>query len=76
MRLGTFIYLLARTLCLAHCVLGEEKQTNVPKNQCYGLCLDPSVLQKGSELDGEKEALNKDEVIPSITYAPVHLVFN
>ncbi|EER42004.1 conserved hypothetical protein [Histoplasma capsulatum var. duboisii H88] len=66
-RVRTFIYLLARTLCLAHCVLGEEKQTNVPKNQCSGLCLDPSVLQKGSELDGEKEALNKDEVIPSIT---------
>ncbi|PGH32063.1 hypothetical protein GX50_05132 [[Emmonsia] crescens] len=67
MHLRTLIFLLAPTLCLANSVLGHGDQGNTPRNQPGELSLHPGVLQKGSELDGEKEALNKDEVTPSKT---------
>ncbi|OJD13150.1 hypothetical protein AJ78_06373 [Emergomyces pasteurianus Ep9510] len=62
MHLGALVFLLAPTVCLVNYVLGQTHQ-----KQPGGLSLNPAVLQKGSQLDGKKEALNKDEVTPSKT---------
>ncbi|KLJ11465.1 hypothetical protein EMPG_13344 [Blastomyces silverae] len=67
MHFRSLIYLLAPAACLVNCVLGQGDQRNVPRNQAAELCLKPNTLQSGSSLDGEKEALNKDEVTPSRT---------
>ncbi|PGH03694.1 hypothetical protein GX51_03958 [Blastomyces parvus] len=67
MHLGSLTYLLAPALCLVSCVLGQGGQRNFPRKQAAELCLNPSAVQRGSALDGEKEALNKDEVTPSRT---------
>ncbi|EEQ84501.2 uncharacterized protein BDCG_01306 [Blastomyces dermatitidis ER-3] len=67
MHLGSLMYLLAPALCLINCVLGQRDQRNAPRYRAAELCLKPNALQSGSALDGEKEALNKDEVTPSRT---------
>ncbi|OAX82223.1 hypothetical protein ACJ72_03430 [Emergomyces africanus] len=67
MHLRTLIFFLVPTVCLVPCVLGQGHQRITTRNQPGGLSLNPTVLQKGSQLDGEKEALDRNEVTPSKT---------